>query len=39
VIEILMALYKCAEEGRTFYEDGDDPADYLPPVARLETPV
>jgi len=39
VIEILMALYKSAEEGRTVYADGEDLTDYVPPVARLETPV
>ena len=34
-----MALYKSAEEGRTIYADGEDLTDYVPPVARLETPV
>ncbi|MGD9737957.1 MAG: Gfo/Idh/MocA family protein [Bauldia sp.] len=34
VIEILMALYKSAEEGRTVYAEQEDLTDYVPAVAR-----
>ncbi|MCW5695613.1 MAG: Gfo/Idh/MocA family oxidoreductase [Bauldia sp.] len=35
VIEILMALYKSAEEGRTIIVADEDLTNYVPPVARI----
>ncbi len=34
VIEMLMALYKSAEEGRTVYFDREDLSDFVPAVGR-----
>ncbi len=35
VVQMLMALYRSAELGRTVYLDQDDLEDYIPPVARI----
>ena len=36
VIEMLMALYKSAEEGRTVHFDREDLSDFVPAVGRSE---